>query len=173
MSKSNGFIKVAGCLFAGFALIAAANSAALAEHASGKDPQIEFASLMKRVSEGWTNKDTELALSAFADDAIYTEPPHFQIYRGAGELRVFFDRITPGATMKWHSLWYNAESGVGAGEYSFKNGGRTTAVHGVAVVQVANGKIKVWREYQRRGDIEFEDFLNPDDKDWETTVDDL
>lgn len=133
----------------------------------------EFIALMTRVSEGWTKQDTGLALSAFAEDALYTEPPHFQIYRGATELRIFFDRITPGATMKWRHLWYDAETGFGAGEYSFKNGGRSTAVHGIAVVEIRDGRIKTWREYQRRGDIEFEDFNNPEGKDWQTTVDDL
>lgn len=132
-----------------------------------------FVGLMTRVAEGWTRQDTELALSAFAEDALYTEPPDLQIYRGREELRIFFDRVAPGATMKWRNLWFDQDAGFGAGEYSFKNGGRTTAVHGVAVVKIVNGEIKIWREYQRRGAVEFDDFHNPDDKDWRTTVDDL
>jgi len=133
----------------------------------------EFVALMSRVSEAWTSRDTERALSAFADDALYTEPPDLQIYRGKPELRIFFDRIAPGATMIWHNLWYEPGTGFGAGEYSFRNGGRTTAVHGVAVVRIEDGRIAVWREYQRRGNIDFEEFHDPDDKDWQTTVDDL
>lgn len=133
----------------------------------------EFTTLMKRVSDGWTLQDTEMALSAFAEDALYTEPPNLQIYHGADELRVFFNRVAPGATMIWHHLWYDEVSGFGAGEYSFRNGGRTTAVHGVAVVHIVDGKITIWREYQRRGEIDFNEFHNPDTKDWETTVDDL
>lgn len=135
--------------------------------------QSEFEALLTRVSEGWTRQDTELALSAFADDALYTEPPDLQIYRGAEELRIFFDRVAPGATMIWQNLWYDPATGFGAGEYSFKNGGRTTAVHGVAVVEIVDGKIRIWREYQRRGDIDFDAFHDPDTKDWRTTVDDL
>lgn len=133
----------------------------------------EFEALMIRVSEGWTTGNTELALSAFTDDALYTEPPTFQMYRGAAELRIFFDRITPGATMIWQNLWYDKKTGFGAGEYSFKNGGRTNAVHGVAVVEIADGKIRIWREYQQRGAIDFEEFHRPDNKEWQTTVDDL
>ena len=132
-----------------------------------------FVRLMTRVAEGWTRQDTALALSAFAEDALYTEPPDFQIYRGREELRIFFDRVAPGATMTWHHLWFDQDAGFGAGEYSFKNGGRATAVHGVAVVKVVDGEIKVWREYQRRGAVDFGDFHNPEDKDWRTTVDDL
>ncbi|MEL7112625.1 MAG: hypothetical protein AAGK93_06735 [Pseudomonadota bacterium] len=75
--------------------------------------------------------------------------------------------------MKWQNNWYDPQTLVGAGAYSFKNGERSTAVHGVVVVLIQDGKIKTWREYQRRGEIDFEDFHNPDSKEWQTTVDDL
>ena len=130
---------------------------------------VDFDSLMGRVAQGWTTNDTELALSAFTPDAVYTEPPDRQYYRGHGELRRFFDAVRPGSSMIWHHLWYDPETGVGAGEYSFHNGGRDTAVHGVAVVKLHDGKIQVWREYQRRGAIGFEDFHDPTDKDWQWT----
>ncbi|MEL6540070.1 MAG: nuclear transport factor 2 family protein [Pseudomonadota bacterium] len=133
----------------------------------------EFTAVLTRVSEGWETKNTDLAMSAFSGDALYTEPPDRQIYRGTRELRIFFDRITPGATLKWQNIWYDPQTLVGAGAYSFKNGERSTAVHGVVVVLIQDGKIKTWREYQRRGEIDFEDFHNPDSKEWQTTVDDL
>ncbi|MEP2101665.1 MAG: nuclear transport factor 2 family protein [Parasphingorhabdus sp.] len=135
--------------------------------------QQKFEQLLSKVSDGWNAKDTELALSAFADSALYTEPPDRQMYQGTEELRIFFDRITPGATMIWQNIWFNSDTGYGAGEYSFKNGGRKTAAHGVAVITLEKGKIKIWREYQQRGDIGFEAFHNPKDKNWQTTVDDL
>ncbi|WP_337658870.1 nuclear transport factor 2 family protein [Sphingorhabdus sp. Alg231-15] len=135
--------------------------------------QQKFEQLLSKVSDGWNAKNTELALNAFADDALYTEPPDRQIYQGTEELRIFFDRITPGATMIWQNIWFNSDTGYGSGEYSFKNGGRKTAVHGVAVIKLEHGKIKIWREYQQRGDISFESFHNPKDKNWQTTVDDL
>ena len=165
-----------GKFFAWTATVSAIVLSAVAAQQAGEhapDPRREFVNLMTRVSDGWTKHDTELALGAFTDDALYTEPPDLQMYRGAKELRVFFDRITPGATMKWHHLWYDPVTGFGAGEYSFKNGGRTTAVHGVAVVEIRDGRIARWREYQRRGAIDFGEFHDPQDKAWQSTIDDL
>lgn len=120
--------------------------------------QEQFIELMTRVSEGWSTNNTELALSAFADGAVYSEPPSLQIYKGRDELREFFDAVRPGSSMTWHNLWYNENAGFGAGEYSFHNGGRATAAHGVAVVEINDAKISIWREYQRRGPIDFEKF---------------
>lgn len=139
---------------------------------SGLD-QSGFVALMQRVAVGWATKNTELALSAFTEDALYTEPPTLQMYKGIDDLRLFFDRVSPGATMKWQNLWFDPATGYGAGEYSFKNGGRTTAVHGVAVVQIENGKIRVWREYQRRGAIDFDEFHQVEGKNWESTAPDF
>ncbi len=164
-------------LMSAFSLVAIAPYAVMAEDLTSKTAQskleqymyTDFETLMQRVSDGWTNQNVDLALSAFTDDAVYTEPPNFQIYRGRTELRNFFNAVRPGSSMIWHHLWYNPETGVGAGEYSFHNGGRNTAVHGVAVVEITNGKIRIWREYQRRGEIDYDAFHDPADKNWETT----
>lgn len=123
--------------------------------------QEQFIEIMNRVSEGWGTNNTELALSAFADDAVYSEPPNLQIYKGRDELEKFFNAVRPGSSMIWHNLWYNEKAGFGAGEYSFHNGGRATAAHGVAVIEIRDGKISIWREYQRRGSIDFEEFQGP------------
>ncbi|MEL7112626.1 MAG: hypothetical protein AAGK93_06740 [Pseudomonadota bacterium] len=46
----------------------------------------EFTAVLTRVSEGWETKNTDLALSAFSGDALYTEPPDRQIARSIAEL---------------------------------------------------------------------------------------
>lgn len=135
--------------------------------------RFDFVALMNRVAKGWRTKNTELALSAFADDAVYMEPPDLHLFRGHTELRPFFDAVNPGSSMIWHRLWFDEASGIGAGEYTFHNGERATAAHGVAVVEIRNGKIAVWREYQRRGAIDFEDFLRIDGKRWKWTINSL
>ena len=129
-----------------------------------------FKELMDRVARGWSTQNTDLALSAFAPDALYTEPPDLQIYRGHSELRPFFDAVTKGSSMIWHHLWFNPSTQTGSGEYSFHKGGRTTAVHGVAVIELVNGKIFRWREYQRRGAIDYDVFHDPKTKDWKSTA---
>lgn len=134
---------------------------------------LDFVALMNRVAEGWRTNNTDLALSAFTEDAVYMEPPDLHLFRGHTELRRFFDAVNPGSSMVWHRLWFDEESRIGAGEYTFHNRGRTTAAHGVAVVEIRDGKIAVWREYQRRGVIDFQEFLKIDGKQWKWTVDTL
>jgi hypothetical protein len=145
------------------------NEEAVADAAMAPEDGFDFVGLMMRVAKGWSSQDTALALSAFHPEALYTEPPNLQMYRGHDELRPFFSAVTPGSSMIWHHLWYNPGTGIGAGEYSFHKGGRDTAVHGVAVVEIRDGKITYWREYQRRGDIDFGRFHDPATKNWETT----
>ena len=130
----------------------------------GETPTVDFVGLMTRVSEGWSSNDTELALSAFDEQAVYMEPPDIQLYRGHEELTPYFDAVEPDTSMTWHRLWFDQDGGVGAGEYTFHMGGSARAVHGVVVVEVHNGKITFWREYQRPGPVDFEEFLSPDIK---------
>jgi hypothetical protein len=46
---------------------------------------------------------------------------------------------------------------IGAGEYTFGYKGRKT--HGIVIVQIAEGKIRRWREYQYRTEIDWRDFV--------------
>lgn len=66
---------------------------------------LDFSQLMNRVATGWSTNDTDLALSAFAEGAVYIEPPDLQYYEGLAELRAFFDAVRPGSSMIWHRLW--------------------------------------------------------------------
>lgn len=143
------------------------------EAAQAKSAGFDFVGLMNKVAEGWKTKNTDLALSAFTEDAVYMEPPDRMYFRGHAELRRFFDAVNPGSSMIWHRLWFDEKSGIGAGEYTFHNGARKTAAHGVTVVHIRDGRIAVWREYQRRGAIDYKEFLKVDGKKWQWTVDSL
>ena len=45
--------------------------------------------------------------------------------------------------------------------------GRDSSTVGVVVVELQNGKIKFWREYQEYGPTNFKDFISTENKDWE------
>lgn len=120
----------------------------------------QFIVFMERLARTWADNDTPMSLAHFTEDAVYIEPPDLQGYQGHNQLRLFFNDLTPGTKMEWHNLWFNENAQCGAGEYSFSLGEWTNqANHGVAVVELRDGKIAVWREYQRKGPVEFEDFL--------------
>jgi len=128
--------------------------------------QEEFYQLMNNVATGWSTQNTDLALSSFDEDAIYMEPPNIQYYRGHKQLRPYFDEPGENHKMEFHSLWFNESNQSGVGEYTFSYGKDTSDV-GIVVVELRKGKIKFWREYQKKGPTDFKEFLSIENKDWE------
>lgn len=121
--------------------------------------QGEFSALLQRLASGWNQGDARMAADCFTEDAIYTEPPDKQVYRGRDALFRFFggESGRPGQmTMMWHHIAYNPTTQVGAGEFTFSYGG---TVHGVAVIKVRDGKISNWREYWYESPLAWEQFI--------------
>jgi uncharacterized protein YciI len=143
---------------------------ALAQTGAARITAAGFREILGRVERGWSTQDTDLALSAFAPDAVYMEPPDLQLYRGHSELRPYFGALTAGYFMRFHHVWFDEASQTGGGEYSFGKEGARTADHGVAVVELRDGRIAVWREYQRKGPLAREAFLATEGKNWEWTI---
>ncbi len=129
----------------------------------------EFRDLMHNVAIGWSTQDTELALSSFNEDVIYMEPPNIQYYRGHTQLRPYFDALEESHKMVFHNLWFDESTQTGSGEYTFSYGVEI-ADTGVVVVELNNGKISFWREYQQKGPSEFSKYIGIENKDWEWTI---
>jgi ketosteroid isomerase-like protein len=126
----------------------------------------EFRELMERLARAWSTQDTDLGLSCFTEDAVYMEPPDIQLYVGHEQLRPYFAALTT-ETMRFHTLAFDEASQRGAGEYTFGSESAAQRDHGVAVVEVADGRIAVWREYQRKGPASYADFSAVDGKTWQ------
>jgi hypothetical protein len=126
-----------------------------------------FRELMERLARAWSTQDTELGLSCFTEDAVYTEPPDIQIYVGHDQLRPYFAALTPGTFMRFHAIAFDGSAQCGFGEYSFGHERSPTADHGVAVVEVRDDRIATWREYQRKGSSDFAEFLATEGKTWQ------
>lgn len=120
---------------------------------------------MENVAEGWSTQNTELALSSFHEDVIYMEPPNIQYYRGHTQLKPYFNALDSTHKMQFHHLWFNKNTQSGTAEYTFSYGKDTSDV-GIVVVELEKGKIKFWREYQRKGPTNFNQFLQIKDKEW-------
>jgi hypothetical protein len=127
----------------------------------------EFGELMERLARAWSTQETELGLSCFTEDAVYMEPPDVQLFVGHAELRPYFAALTPGTFMRFNAIMFDENGQVGAGEYAFGDERSQTADHGVAVVEVEDGRIRFWREYQRKGPAEFADFFAREEKTWQ------
>ena len=116
-----------------------------------------FVALMQAIADAWNAGDTNRALACFTDDAIYMEPPDEQRYEGREELFDFFGGDDPPPMeMAWHHLVVDGD--IGMGEYTYRG---TRQYHGLVIVQVREGVIARWREYQTESALPWEDFIGP------------
>lgn len=119
----------------------------------------DFKSLMQTIADAWNNGDARKAADCFTEDAIYSEPPDKQLYKGRDALFEYFggNQGRPGnMKMTWHNLLFDEDKQVGAGEYTFEMDNKN---HGVTVIKIENGKIKNWREYQEISNLDFNFFV--------------
>jgi hypothetical protein len=94
---------------------------------------MEFERLMQLVADGWNKGDARKAADCFTENAIYSEPPDKQLYKGRAELFRFFggnEGRKSAMKMSWHHLVFNEQEQIGAGEFTFEFGSK---VHGVAM----------------------------------------
>jgi hypothetical protein len=131
----------------------------MAEDKKQKLTAKEFERLMQLVADGWNKGDARKAADCFTENAIYSEPPDKQLYKGRAELFRFFggnEGRKSAMKMSWHHLVFNEQEQIGAGEFTFEFGSK---VHGVAMIKVAEGKISHWREYWYESDLDWEKFI--------------
>ncbi|HUG10387.1 MAG TPA: nuclear transport factor 2 family protein [Opitutaceae bacterium] len=118
-----------------------------------------FTALLSEVATGWNANDARRAADAFHEDAIYTEPPDRQVYRGRRELFEFFGGEAgrkDWMRMTWHHISFNETTQTGAGEFTFEwPGGRA---HGMTSIKLRDGRIAHWREYFRESELAWDDF---------------
>jgi hypothetical protein len=143
--------------------IALLASCATAQRAGAPDTMqaAEFRALLDRLAIGWNSGDARAAAECFTDDAVYTEPPRKQLYIGRAALYKFFGGDSGRAgemQMRWNTIVFDPAQQRGMGEFTFRYG---TQVHGVAVIDVASGRIAQWREYWYESEKPFEQFVEP------------
>jgi hypothetical protein len=118
----------------------------------------QFEVVMKALAEAWNEGNAQKAADCFTENAVYSEPPDKQLYRGRAALFKFFggtEGRKRAIKMTWHHLVFNEQTQIGAGEFTFDYGG---TVHGVAMVKIENGKISNWREYWYESPLDWENF---------------
>lgn len=127
-----------------------------------RNPEIsetaQFIAVMNSLAQAWNDGNADRAVACFTEDAVYTEPPDKQIYRGRDALYRFFGGAAGrhgGMTMRWHHLAYNPDTHVGFGEFTFTYG---STVHGITVVRIRAGKIANWREYWYESPLTWDQF---------------
>ena len=125
-----------------------------------------FRALIQRLADAWGALDGDAAADLFTDDATYMQPPDEQLFVGRDQLRAYFAPLEPGTYLRLDNVWFDEGAQRGAVEFTFGVGGQPVADHGVAIVDVADGRIRAWREYLVKGPAEQARFLDVDGKDW-------
>lgn len=136
--------------------------------------QEEFTKLMQTVAEGWNEGNPAQSVDSFTEDAVYVEPPDKQFFQGHKELFEYFGGKAARAgimNLQWHHLFLNTESQTGAGEYTFTM--NNIIHHGMVFVELKNGKIALWREYDIPGTISYQEFIAIKNKPFKNTIKEL
>jgi ketosteroid isomerase-like protein len=121
----------------------------------------QFRTVLTELADAWNKGDALRAANCFTEDAIYTQPPQKQVYRGRDALYRFFGGDSGRAgqmEMTWHHLAFDLRTQIGFGEFSFTYG---TTAHGVAVIRMREGKISNWREYWYESALRWPRFVEP------------
>lgn len=126
----------------------------------------EFEALVQRLAEAWGALDGDGAAALFTDDAVYMQPPDEQLFIGGNQLRAYFAPLDPGTYLRLDNVWFDEGTQRGAVEFTFGVGDNQIADHGVAIIDVANGRISAWREYLVKGPADQQRFLALDGKEW-------
>jgi ketosteroid isomerase-like protein len=114
--------------------------------------------LLAELADAWNRGDPAAGAECFTVDAVYLEPPDRQRYVGREQLFGFFGGDTPGGvamSMTWHHLAVDEAADRVFGEYTFTG---NNTYHGVVVIQLRNGRISSWREYQYKSTLPFAEF---------------
>jgi hypothetical protein len=150
---------VGGIAFAD--LVRGGSAAGAAQRPVGPLTVAGYNRLMNHLAQAWNTNDAQRAVELFTDDAVYSAPPEGRVRRGRDELFRFFGGPTGRPRpmrMEWHHLMFDEESQIGAGEYTFTYEIRT---HGAVIVQIKDGKISNWREYEEASPLDWEEFMGP------------
>ena len=113
---------------------------------------------MQTLADGWNEGNAQKAADCFAENAVYSEPPNKQLYRGRVALFKFFggsEGRKSAMKMTWHHLVFDERNQLGAGEFTFEYG---STVHGVAMIKIEDGKIGNWREYWYESSLNWTEF---------------
>ncbi|MGA0555405.1 nuclear transport factor 2 family protein [Larkinella sp. VNQ87] len=119
----------------------------------------DFLRLMQTVADGLNENNGRKAADCFALDAIYSEPPNKQIYRGRDRIFEFFGGFKGRpkvAQMVWHHLAFDEQTQIGSGEFSLTY---DKTVHGMVSVRIRDGLIGNWREYFYQSALDWNGFV--------------
>ncbi|MCC7306707.1 MAG: nuclear transport factor 2 family protein [Acidobacteria bacterium] len=122
----------------------------------------EFVSLLTKLAEGWTKRDYEGIISRFSENVFYADAMNYAFSGRASLLAFFRDDDGLEQTCKFHHVVFDERRQLGSAEYTYDG---TYRYHGTVWVEIMDGKIASWREYQHRSDKDWEEFWKNNERD--------
>ena len=117
--------------------------------------QTEFRSLLTLLADGWTHREYESVASRFAEDVFYSDPNNYT-FRDRESLLEFFENDDGRPQFcEFHNSSWDDERQLGVAEFTYVG---TFCYHGTAWIEIKNGKIATWREYQHISNKSWEEF---------------
>ncbi|MGP4104068.1 nuclear transport factor 2 family protein [Nonomuraea sp. KM90] len=115
-----------------------------------------FDHLMQSLADAWSSADPIAAVRCFTDDIVYVDAMNRQRYAGLPALYESSGDDSVPKSMIWHHLAFDTQRQIGTGEYTFRG---LRQYHGIVIVQLRDGKISRWREYQYQDEAERSDSI--------------
>lgn len=122
----------------------------------------KFEELLASLAENWTNRNYEAVAVNFAEDVFYSDSLNYTFFNRASLLKFFCDDGGCDQFCEFHNAVFDEARQIGTAEYTYEG---THRYHGTVWVEIANGKIATWREYQHKSELDWEAFWKTDERD--------
>lgn len=124
--------------------------------------QDEFDAMLNSLARGWTERDYHAVIAFFSDNVFYSDPQNYTFNDKGSLLDFFLDDDGRAQVCVFHNSSFDEEKQIGVAEYTYEG---TNRYHGTAWIEIVNGKIARWREYQHRSDQTWEEFWKVNERD--------
>ena len=115
----------------------------------------EFASMLRLLADGWTDREYTLVASHFTDDVFYCDPRNYTFHDRASLLEFFKDDDGRPQSCEFHDSIFDEDRQIGVAEFTYVG---TYTYHGTVWIQLDGDKIASWREYQHISDRSYSEF---------------
>jgi hypothetical protein len=114
-----------------------------------------FASLLRLLADGWTDREYSLVASQFTEDVFYSDPKNYTFRDRESLLAFFEDDEGRSQSCRFHNWAFDEERQLGVAEYTYVG---TYRYHGTVWIELRDDKIMSWREYQHISDKDWSEF---------------
>lgn len=121
-----------------------------------------FEQLLDKLASSWSSKQYEAAASCFTDRLFYSDAINYSFFDRGSLLEFFRDDGEHEQSCLFHSYVFDPDHQRGVAEYTYS--GHFT-YHGTVWIELDGDKISVWREYQHRSDVSYENYWKLDERD--------